>query len=165
MTNRDAIIGCIYTIGYKYLFSNFNGISVENYHKWFENFKFPYSIDDLKCLYDVWYEIVDDYFICDHKDMPVYNLFIKGLEFVKQNKFIKRKDYTSWFFKIINLEYKYNSISENIFLENLSYHFKGNQSIKLKDMLYEAGRNVTIYHFNISIKEYNKWFKITYRRC
>lgn len=100
MDNRNSILYGLYTMGAKYVYMWYKERSPEEYNEWFEKFDFPKQLDILSELYPIWLDVVYKNFIKKTDDLILYNLYINGLDFIK-NTNIKNSDFKKWFFEVV----------------------------------------------------------------
>ena len=87
----------LYTMGLKYVYMWYKERSSEEYNEWFKKFNFPKKLNILSELYPIWLDVVYKNFIKKTDDLILYNLYINGLDFIK-NTNIKKSDFKKWFF-------------------------------------------------------------------
>ena len=100
MNNRNSMLYGLYTIGAKYVYMWYKERSSEEYNEWFEKFDFPKQFDILSELYPIWLDVVYKNFVKKTDDLILYNLYINGLDFIK-NTNIKKSDFKKWFFEVV----------------------------------------------------------------
>ena len=100
MNNRNSMLYGLYTMGAKYVYIWYKERSSEEYNEWFEKFDFPKQLDILSELYPIWLDVVYKNFIKKTDDLILYNLYINGLDFIK-NTNIKKSDFKKWFFEVV----------------------------------------------------------------
>ena len=100
MNNRNSILYGLYTMGAKYVYMWYKERSSEEYNEWFEKFDFPKQLDILSELYPIWLDVVYKNFIKKTDNLILYNLYINGLDFIK-NTNIKKSDFKKWFFEVV----------------------------------------------------------------
>ena len=100
MNNRNSMLYRLYTMRAKYVYMWYKERSSEEYNEWFEKFDFPKQLDILFELYPIWLDIVYKNFIKKTDDLILYNLYINGLDFIK-NTNIKKNNFKKWFFEVV----------------------------------------------------------------
>ena len=100
MNNINGMLYGLYTMGEKYVYMWYKEKSSEEYNEWFEKFDFPKQLDILSELYPIWLDVVYKNFIKKTDDLILYNLYINGLDFIK-NTNIKKSDFKKWFFEVV----------------------------------------------------------------
>lgn len=157
--SNDQIISNLYILGHHYLMMWYPEISLEDYHKWFMGFNLPQSEDNLIDLMSIWVDITYRHFVLKENELILYNMYIDGLNYIRQYENIPKKKFKKWFGKITErkkgkdlYDLKYT------LLRNISYYFIENARYRIINILYKIGRNIAVDHLNSTIKEYNKFF-------
>lgn len=100
MNNRNSMLYGLYTMGAKYVYMWYKERSSEEYNEWFEKFDFQKQLDILSELYPIWLDVVYKNFIKKTDDLILCNLYINGLDFIK-NTNIKKVILKNGFLKLL----------------------------------------------------------------